>query len=125
MDITPLIPEDLKVVESYGPGRFMIGGEAFEGGVLVFPNQVLTWPVSDFAALSPADFKAVGAADPAVEVLLLGTGPRTEFLRPSVKSEIKAAVGLSPEAMDTGAACRTYNILLSEGRRVAAALLPI
>ncbi len=125
MDITPLIPEDLKVIDSYGPGRFMIGGEAFEGGVLVFPNRVLAWPVSGFTALTPDDFAAVGAAEPKVEVLLLGTGARTEFLRPSVKSDIKAVAGLSPEGMDTGAACRTYNILLSEGRRVAAALIPL
>lgn len=125
MDITPLIPEDFKVIDSYGPGRFQIGGETFEGGVLVFPNQVLVWPVADFGALEPADLAPIASAEPPVEVLLLGTGSKTEFLRPSVKAEIKAGAGLSPEAMDTGAACRTYNILLSEGRRVAAALLPI
>ncbi len=125
MDITPIIPEDLKVIDSYGPGRFQIGGDAYGGGVLVFPNQVLAWPVADFAAMTPSDLAVVKEADPPVEVLLVGTGHRTEFLRPSLKAEIKTIVGLGAEAMDTGAACRTYNILLSEGRRVAAALLPL
>jgi len=129
VDITPIIPGDRQVIDSYGPGRFQIAGIVYTGPVLVFPNAVLTWDLADatdvFSALDPASLAVVGQANPAVEVLLLGTGAKTEFVRPSTKAAIKAAIGLAPDAMETGAACRTYNILLAEGRRVAAALIPI
>ncbi len=129
LDITPIIPGDRQVIDSYGPGRFQIAGIAYTGPILVFPNAVLTWDLANvddpFSAFDPASLTTVGKADPAVEVLLLGTGAKTEFVRPSMKAAIKAAVGLVPDTMETGAACRTYNILLSEGRRVAAALIPV
>lgn len=129
LDITPLIPEDRQVIDSYGPGRFQIAGVVYTGPVLVFPNAVLNWDVADsgdiFSALDPATLAAVAGANPAIEVLLFGTGTKTEFVRPSLKASVKQSIGLSPDAMETGAACRTYNILLAEGRRVAAALLPI
>lgn len=129
LDITPLIPEDRQVIDSYGPGRFQIAGVTYVGPVLVFPNAVLKWDLGDevdaLSAMDMASLDPVGRALPAVEVLLIGTGARTEFIRPSLKASIKQAVGLAPDAMETGAACRTYNILLAEGRRVAAALLPI
>lgn len=128
MDITPLIPEDRQVIDSYGPGRFQIAGLVYEGPVLVFPNAVLNWDVSAdvdlFSVLDPASLTSVAQAEPAIEVLLLGTGARTAFVKPSLKAQIKQSIGLVPDAMETGAACRTYNILLAEGRRVAAALLP-
>lgn len=129
MDITPLIPEDRQVIDSYGPGRFQIAGVTYGGPVLVFPNAVLTWDVAEegdvFTALNTASLDPVAQANPGVEVLLLGTGPKAEFVRPSLKAAIKESVGLVPDSMETGAACRTYNILLAEGRRVAAALLPV
>ncbi|RVU39244.1 hypothetical protein EOI86_08375 [Hwanghaeella grinnelliae] len=129
MDITPLIPEDRQVIDSYGPGRFQIAGITYTGPVLVFPNAVLSWDVAEsddvFSALDPATLGAISAANPAIEVLLLGTGAKTEFVRPSLKASIKQSIGLTPDAMETGAACRTYNILLAEGRRVAAAMMPV
>ena len=129
MDITPLIPEDRQVIDSYGPGRFQIAGVVYTGPVLVFPNAVLTWDVADsadiFSALDPATLGAIAGANPVIEVLLFGTGAKTEFVRPSLKASVKQSIGLMPDAMETGAACRTYNILLAEGRRVAAALLPL
>lgn len=129
MDITPLIPEDRQVIDSYGPGRFQIAGIAYAGPILVFPNAVLEWDIGAdadiFTTMDPSSLRRVSQANPAVEVLLLGTGAKTEFVRPSLKASIKQAIGLVPDAMETGAACRTYNILLAEGRRVAAALLPL
>lgn len=124
MDITPTIPGDLKVIDSYGPGRFQIGGEAYQGPVIVFPNAVYQWPAERFEDLGAEDFSLVKDANPAVDVLLR-SGERAEFLRPRLKAEIKALVGITGDAVATGAACRTYNILLAEGRRVAAALFPL
>ena len=86
---------------------------------------MVSWPVADLGALSAADFSLIADAEPAVEVLLFGTGARTAFVKPSFKAQIKATAGVAVEPMETGAACRTYNILLAEGRRVAAALLPL
>lgn len=123
MDITPIVPSGRQLVESYGQGGFRVSGVAFDGAVLVFPDRTLSWPVSGFTALGASDFAPVLDRDPRPELLLLGTGARMALLPKPLRQELRQA-GIVVEAMDTGAACRTYNILLTEGRRVAAALLP-
>ncbi len=124
MDVTPLIPAHRKVIDAYGGGRFRIAGEVFVGSVLLFPERVLAWPVSEFAQVSRAVLEPVLAQAPPVEILLLGCGAKTGFVGPALRQELRAA-GLAIEAMDTGAACRTYNVLLAEERRVAAALIAV
>lgn len=124
MDVTPLIPEGRQLIEAYGDGAFRITGERYEGAVIVFPEETRLWSMTDLAALSADDFAAVTERDPVPEILLLGTGERTEFVLPSVRAAVRER-GPVVDIMDTGAACRTYNVLLAEGRRVAAALLPV
>jgi len=124
MDITPLIPGDRQVIDSYGPGRFRISGVDHSGGVIVFPERTLAWPVSAFADISLDKLVAVTEARPPVEVLLVGCGARMHPLPPLLRQALRER-GIGCDAMDTGAACRTYNILLSEARRVAAALMPL
>lgn len=124
MDITPLIPGDRQVIDSYGPGRFRISGEEHTGGVIVFPERTLAWPVVEFSEVSIERLEAVIGAEPAVEVLLIGCGARMEMPPPALREALRAR-GIGCDVMDTGAACRTYNILLSEARRVAAALIPL
>lgn len=124
MDVTPIVPSGRQMIESYGGGRFRISEVDYEGAVLVFPERSLSWPVASFAELSAESFDPVARAEPHVELLLLGCGPKMAL----VPSRLRRAVreqGIVIEAMDTGAACRTYNVLLAEGRRVAAALFPI
>ena len=124
MEITPDIPHGRQVVESYGPGRFRISGVSHAGSVVVFPERTLAWPVRTVADLSPDSFIEVLAADPPVEILLIGCGPRLAPLPGAVRSSLRAR-GVACDAMDTGAACRTFNVLLAEARRVAAALIAL
>jgi uncharacterized protein len=126
MDVTPLIPEGKQLVDAYGDGGFKVSGTAYRGGIIVFPQVTLSWSVTDFAALVPADFTAVMEAGRAGEIslMLLGCGPRMLLLPPPLRQTLRAA-GIVSEVMDTGAACRTYNVLLAEGRQVCAAMLAV
>lgn len=124
MDITPIIPADRQVIDGYGEGQFCIRSEWRPGPVIVFPNQTIAWDVTDFAGLTVASFTAVIEAEPKVEILLLGSGPKMQLLPGALRRDLRAS-GVIVDVMDTGAACRTYNVLLAEGRRVAAALLPV
>ncbi|MCR9219650.1 MAG: MTH938/NDUFAF3 family protein [Alphaproteobacteria bacterium] len=124
MEITPAIPEDRQVVDSYGPGRFRIARTDYEGPVIVLPGRVLAWDVSDLSQLAPERLAPAFETEEAVELLLIGLGPR---MAPPPKGlrEAARARGAAIDFMETGAACRTYNVLLAEGRQVAAALIPL
>ena len=124
MDVTPLIPADRQVIDSYGPGIFRVSGTLYEGPLLVFPDRTQVWNATLFAELTLQSFDFVRSAEPAVEILLLGSGPKMGLLPSKLRRELRDA-GIVVDVMETGAACRTYNVLLSEERRVAAALLPI
>lgn len=122
MDVTPIIPAGRQVIDSYGPGGFHVSGAGYERAILVFPDATLAWNVASFAEVSIETLRPV-IEHGGVRILLLGCGPRSEFLSAKVRRELRDA-GIIVDVMDTGAACRTYNILLSEDRPVAAALLP-
>lgn len=124
VDITPPPRSERQVVQSYGGGGFRISGERYTGAVLVLPERTLAWPVSDPARLALDDFEALRTIEPGIELLLLGTGKTMCQPEPGLVAGIRAW-GMVTDAMDTGAACRTYNVLLLEDRRVAAALLPV
>jgi len=113
----------LNTVTAYGTGFVEINRQRFEGPVLVRPEgEVLLWGVAGFDALAHEHFEALLAHAP--DVVLLGTGERQRFPHPRLTASL-ARVRIGVEVMDTRAACRTYNILMSEGRRVLAALLPL
>ncbi len=122
MDVTPLIPGDRQVIESYGAAGFRVSGAGYDGAILVFPEATRAWDASSVADLTPAAFAPV-VAHGGIEILLVGCGRRMAMLPRALRDELRRA-GIVADAMDTGAACRTYNVLLAEDRRVAAALLP-
>ena len=122
MDVTPLIPADRQVIDSYGARGFHVSGAAYDGAILVFPDTTLIWPVVGLAEVTAESLGPV-VAHGDIEILLLGCGRRMQPVPPRLRQQLRAS-GIVVDAMDTGAACRTYNILLAEGRRVAAALLP-
>jgi uncharacterized protein len=124
MDITPTVALDRQLITRYGGGRFHIGGAVHEGSVLVFPDRTEAWPVRDPGQIVLEVLQAVLAQRPAVEILLLGCGLRAAPVPGAVRRGL-GAEGITVEPMDTGAACRTYNVLLSEERRVAAALIAV
>jgi uncharacterized protein len=122
MDVTPLVPKDRQVIESYSGDGFRVSGIVHPGAILVLPLATHAWPVTALTEIALANLAPVVSAG--AEILLLGCGRRTAQLPMSLRSDLRAH-GIVIDAMDTGAACRTYNILLAEDRRVAAALLPI
>jgi uncharacterized protein len=126
MDVTPLIPQGRQIIDGYGDGGFRVSGQRIEGSVIVFPDKVTTWTVGEIGTLSAGSLDAVSAAGRAgtVELLLIGTGARMTQIDRTLRQTLRAD-GVVIEAMDTGAACRTYNVLMAEGRRVAAALIAV
>lgn len=117
----PLLP-GRPPIAGYGAGVFRLGGIEHRGSVLIVPRGVFDWPAADAAALSEEAFAPVLGEGAAVGFLLLGTGAAQIFpSRPLREAFANAGIGL--EAMDTGAACRTYNVLLAEERIFAAALI--
>lgn len=108
-------------VTAYGDGYIEINQVRHEGALLLQPEgEVLAWAVTDYQSLTEADFEALLALQ--AEVVLLGTGASHRIPHPRLTAALTRA-GIGVEAMDSFAACRTYNILMSEGRRVLAALL--
>ncbi len=126
-DITPAIPAGRQLIHAYGDGGFRIGGAAHAGSVLVFAERVVPWPVAVLDEATPDTLAAIEATEPPVELLLLGTGGPAQPTRPApeaLRSWLRE-IGVALEVMDTGAACRTYNVLMAEDRRVAAALIAL
>jgi uncharacterized protein len=122
MDLTPIIPADRQVIDSYGADRFRISGVEHEGAVLVFPEVTLSWTPQGMTEVTLESLRPV-VDKGGVEILLLGCGGRMAQVPRALRQALRDA-GIVVDAMDTGAACRTYNVLLSEERRVVAALLP-
>jgi uncharacterized protein len=121
MDVTPLIPAGRQVIEGYGAGGFRVAGTRYAGSVLVFAEETLAWPVASMSELTIDSLRPV-VERRGIEILLLGCGPRLTPIPARLRQELRAA-GIIVDVMDTGAACRTYNVLLAEERRVAAALI--
>ena len=126
MDLTPLIPQGRQIVESYGDGRFRVSGALHEHSILVLSERTIAWPVADIRALSLESLAPIVAAGEsgAVNLLLIGCGPRMAMIPAAIRAALRAK-GIVIEPMDTGAACRTYNVLAAEGRKVAAALIAV
>jgi len=122
MDMTPLIPADRQVIEGYSASGFRVSGVAHHGAILVFPDKTHSWAAVSIGDVTEASLAPVMAHGD-VDILLVGCGRRMMFLPKALRSWLREA-GIVVDAMDTGAACRTYNVLLAEDRRVAAALLP-
>ena len=127
MDITPLVAPDKQVIDSYGRDGFRVSGVVYRGGAIVFPDKTIDWPATamiDVTAESLAPVIERSGTDRGVEVLLLGCGKQMRLVPAALRAAFRIHRIVIDE-MDSGAACRTYNVLMAEGRRVAAALLPI
>lgn len=113
--------EGVNAVFGHGPGELSVNGTLYHHALIVpSKGEVLAWNADGFDALTPAHFQAVADLKP--ELVIFGSGARIRFpqaalLRPLIER------GVGVETMDTGAACRTYNVLASEGRSVVLAAL--
>ena len=107
--------------KAHGEGYVQVNDERFQKPLIVTPENIITdWPARSFAALTEADFEHFLVFKP--EVLILGTGKQHLFAHPRLFRALSAA-GIGVECMSTPAACRTYNILMEEDRKVVAGIL--
>lgn len=119
MELVPQVQTGRQIIERYAASGFRVSGTIWLGPVLVFPDRTEAWAQAAFTVEGLAPVLAHGG----VELLLLGFGRRLSPVGAELRRALKAH-GIAVEPMDTGAACRTYNMLVAEDRRVAAALLP-
>ncbi len=127
MDITPLISKDHQVILSYKGGVFNVSNTSYNGAVIVTLDKTFYWDIGDITDILKLDeqhFSYFIDNSSNIDVLLLGCGRDMCFMPDHLCAVFRRA-NLSVDIMITAAACRTYNILLSEGRRVACALLPV
>jgi uncharacterized protein len=112
---------ELNMFTGYGTGYVMVNRKRYEHNLIILPDRVIEdWQAITFEQLTAEHFEFMLPLQP--EIVLFGTGATLRFPHPSLtKALIASKIGV--EVMDTSAACRTYNILTAEGRRVAAALL--
>lgn len=117
MRLTEIEYSDAVPIDGYGPGFFRIGGEKLQGALVVLPSGVKSWGGFD-------DTATILEQANNVDVVFVGTGAEIAHLPADFRNTCESA-GIGVESMASPAACRTYNVLLSEGRRVAVALIPI
>lgn len=114
-------PEGGNLFTAYGDDFVSVNAVRYVGSLVVLPHRLIPdWTLASFETLRTADFELLAGLD--AEIILLGTGKQLRFPHPSLLQALMAA-GKGLEAMDTPAACRTFNVLMNEGRKVAAALL--
>ena len=120
MKLHQAVAAGVNTFTGYGEDYVSVNGERRTASVIVMPERILDWPVAAFDQLRAEDFSVLETLG--VEIVLLGTGRRQRFPHPRLTAAL-AKAGIGVEVMDLQAACRTYNILVAEERKVAAALL--
>jgi uncharacterized protein len=113
-------PATYNTITGYGDDWVQVNNQRYQSSLIVMAETILPWSAEAFSALSENDFEKIQQLTP--EIVLLGTGPTQRFPHPRLTAALTGA-GIGVEVMDLKAACRTYNILAAEERKVAAALL--
>jgi uncharacterized protein len=124
IDLTPLVPAGRQMIDSYGEDRFTVSGTVHHGSIIVFTDHTLAWPVRAITEVTLDSLQPILAVRESLEVVLLGCGARLTQIPRELRQMLRQS-GLAAELMDTGAACRTYNVLAAEERKVAAALIAV
>jgi len=122
LELTRQAPQGRELIQSYAGGKFRVSDVIYQGSVIVTPKATFAWSVTALADLTLESFAPLTSGDIKLDVCLLGCGAKMDRLPPDLRKALKEK-GLTVESMDTGAACRTYNMLISENRAVAAALI--
>ena len=111
-------------IDAYGNGGFRFAGMSHRGSLLCFPDGIWAWPINDVTELDEAALAAVFDRAESIDVFLIGAGRDPWVLSDKLRQRFRE-LSLSVDAMTTGAAVRTYNILLAENRRVGAGLIAV
>jgi len=120
---TPHFP-GLPPIDAYGNGGFRFADMSHRGSILIVPSGVYAWEVADFGALKEGNLERVLEEAEKIDLLLIGTGTEIGALPETARAALRVK-GIAVETMDTGAAARTYNVLLAERRMIAAALIAV
>lgn len=124
MEFHPAEVGDRVPLEAYGDGGFRLGGGRIDGSIMLLPERADPWPVNDLSEVKLKDLAPVLSLGNAIEFVLIGTGE--DMTRPPAEvMKAFAELNIGVEFMATGAACRTYNLLISEGREIAAVLIAV
>lgn len=113
------------LIQGYGDGGFRIAGKRFQGPILVLPGGILPWTTASVSDITYESFRPAIDAAGDIDVLLLGSGTRISPVDRALIQRMRDEHGIAIDVMDTGAACRTFNVLLTDGRHVAAGLIPV
>ena len=122
MSLPPQMREEAPAIDSYGGGGFRFGSGWVSGSVLLLPSGLAPWSVQSIKEAKPEDFSAVFEVASDVDFVLIGCGAEISALPKDIRAAFEARK-LPVDIMQTGAACRTYNVVMAEGRRLAAALI--
>ncbi len=117
MRLNEIVYDGSLPIDGYGPGFFRVGGNVIEGAIVVLPSGVASWGGYD-------DVATLLAAADSLDVMFIGTGREVAHVPAALRLALEEA-GIGVEGMASPAACRTYNVLLSEGRRVGVALIAV
>ncbi|CAN5678746.1 Mth938-like domain-containing protein [soil metagenome] len=121
MKLHPTITQQYQTVTAYDDHGVELNAKRFEHSLIVLPEVApMPWPVDQFENLSTVHFEQIAASSP--DVVILGTGKKQRFVHPKLIAALTTQ-HRGVECMDNQAACRTYNILMAEGRKVALALI--
>lgn len=117
-------PAERQLVQAYGNGNFRVSGVSYKGSVIILPQMTMEWAVNTYESITPTALEPLSRIDSSIELLLIGCGSSMRLPRDDIRNYLKE-LNIIPECMDTGAACRTYNVLVSEDRAVGAALIAV
>lgn len=121
--ITPVPHGDLQFINSYKSGEFYVARERYAHAILVFPRFTRSWMPHSTKEFGIEDFDLVVGHEPIPEILLIGSENNLARDQTALRTELRN-LGIGLELMDVGSACRTFNVLLSEGRNVIVGLIP-
>ena len=113
------------IVQGYGDSGFRVSGKAYTGSLIILPEELHDWAVTSVGDITLENLDIVVKAAGDIEVLLIGCGPTMHRIDPVLCDALREQHNISVDYMDTGAACRTFNVLQVDGRAVAAALIAV
>jgi uncharacterized protein len=126
MDISPKVSTGTPLITAYGDGRIVCAQESYDFPIILHAKGVVPWQdvSQESACMLESLERAIAAVDALPEILLVGVGDVTPFLPVHVRQALREKQ-VSVDVMSCGSACRTYNILIAEGRKVIAAIIPV
>ncbi len=124
MEFKELLSQADTSISAYGDGGFRFGDQRSKGSILITPRGFYPWEVTDSGTITMESLKSIVDQQDDIDILLIGTGDNMAFLTKELRISLEAE-NIAVDVMSTGAAARTYNVLLAEGRKVAAALIAV